>query len=445
MWKLKVADFRRDCRGVVAIVVALGLVPILLATGAAIDFGRAYAVKTRLGYALDSAGLAVGSSDPTRADLDQVFRRYFNANFPSSELGTVASLSMIVEGGVITLTASASVETTFLKLIHKDQIDVQASAKVIRETKGLEVVLVMDNTGSMNSNGKLTALKAAANELVDILFAGQTVADKLYIGLVPFADSVNIGAANWPNRADFINDYSALNWGPSHWFGCVMARAYPHDVRDTSTTTGGKWDAFYWADHNTYNNWIVSGGYSISEPLSRGPNKYCPQALTPLTNVKANLTPKINGMVATGNTHVNVGAVWGWRVLSHDPPFTEGVPYGEEGWNKAIVILTDGDNTHSNSVYTAYGYLSQGRLGTTNATAAEAELDRRLTEICTNMKNLNIVVYTITFQLTNTSTQNLYRGCATDPSKYYNSPDIDTLRAAFRSIGAELSNLRLAE
>ncbi len=442
---MEYSNFLRDRRGVIAIVVALSLVPILLATGAAIDFGRAYAVKARLGYALDAAGLAVGSSDPNRDDLDQVFRKYFYANFPSTELGTITSLSMTADGGVIDIAASASVETTFLKIINKDRIDVQVSAKIVRETKGLEVVLVMDNTGSMNSGGKLTTLKAAANEMVDILFAGQTVADKLYVGLVPFSGSVNIGAADWPNRDDFINDYSGLNWGTSQWFGCVMARAYPHDVRDTSVAVGGKWNVLYWADHNTFNDWIQGGSYNISEPATRGPNKQCPQEVTPLTNVKANLTPKINGMVAVGNTHVNIGAIWGLRLISADPPFTEGVPYGTEGWNKAIVILTDGENTASNSVYTAYGYLSQGVLGTTNAATAEARLDQRLSEICTNMKNVGIIVYTITFQLNTSSTQALYRACATDPNKYYNSPTLETLRDAFRSIGAELSNLRIAE
>jgi cyclophilin family peptidyl-prolyl cis-trans isomerase len=227
-----------------------------------------------------------------------------------------------------------------------------------------------------------------------------------------------------------------------------MARTYPHDVRDTSVVDGGKWNVLYWADDNDYNNW-VSGknkkSYDINEPLYRGPNKYCPQAVTPLTNVKSTLLPRIQSMVAVGNTHVNVGAIWGWRVISRDPPFTEGVAYGTPNVNKAVVIMTDGDNTHANSTYTAYGYLSDGILGTTNSTTASNILDTRLSEVCTNMKQVGIIIYTITLSLNDSGTQNLYRACATDPSKYFNSPSSAELQGAFRAIGAELSNLRIAQ
>ena len=125
-------------------------------------------------YPVLAAGLAVGSSDPT-GDLDQVFRRYFEANFPSHELGAPFNLTMTIDGPDIRISASARVDTTFLKLIHKDTIEVHAEAKIVRDTKGLEVVLVMDNTGSMASYGRMTALKAAATDLVNILFGPQDI------------------------------------------------------------------------------------------------------------------------------------------------------------------------------------------------------------------------------------------------------------------------------
>ena len=73
------------------------------------------------------------------------------------------------------------------------------------------------------------------------------------------------------------------------------------------------------------------------------------------------------------------------------------------------------------------------------------ELDLRFAQVCENIKQLNIVVYTITFDLDDVETQELFRQCATDPEKYFNSPDGDTLRASFQAIGAELSNLRIAQ
>lgn len=155
---------------------------------------------------------------------------------------------------------------------------------------------------------------------------------------------------------------------------------------------------------------------------------------------------------------VNVGAVWGWRVLSPEAPFTEGLPFNTEGFNKAIIILTDGVNIFSsvssrctntnpkyNSQYTGYDYASEGRLGTTSRSAAQARLNDRLVEVCQNIKNTGIIVYTITFQLSDIDTLAIFEGRASEPSKFFNSPSNEELRSAFRAIGAELSNLRLAQ
>ena len=148
-------------------------------------------------------------------------------------------------------------------------------------------------------------------------------------------------------------------------------------------------------------------------------------------------------MVSAGNTHINVGLVWGWRTLSPTAPFTEGVAYDNQDYNKAIVLMTDGENTMDWSTYTAYGYLSERNLGTSNSYTAETELDNRTTDVCDAIKAEGILVYTITFQVSTNRARNLMRNCATDTSKYFDSPNSTTLEQAFRAIGKELSNLRI--
>ena len=62
------------------------------------------------------------------------------------------------------------------------------------------------------------------------------------------------------------------------------------------------------------------------------------------------------------------------------------------------------------------------------------------------MKAHGIILYTITFGSTpNSSTQNLYRNCATEPTYYWHAPDNATLQTVFHSIAEQLSNLRIAE
>lgn len=506
---MKLSGWKRlfgDERGNIAIIAAIAMIPIIVGSGAAVDFGRAYMVKARLHHALDSAGLAVGSSDPN-GDLAGVLTRYFDANYPAEKLGVPATPSMSISDGVIQLSASATVETTFLKLVGIDTLSVVAHSKIVRETKGLEIVLVLDNTGSMSSNGKIDALRVAAQDLVDILFVSEQTPQNLFMGLVPFVTTVNIG--NTEQSRQFVRFPNPPHLYPSTvdtaWKGCVEARNSPNDVNDVyipGSATQGEWPPYFWEAETFFRSgtsssectnrwWRPTQNPSPIPPLPRptgrsgdppfsaglggpgtfrnldispitteGPNQACPQPLTPLTNNRATLEAAITEMTPwNGNgTMANIGAVWGWRVLSPTPPFTEGRPYDDPEYNKALVILTDGENVFSsvssrctgtnpkyNSQYTGYGYASEGRLGTTSRSAAQARLDDRLAQVCENIKATGIVIYTIVFQLSDTATQNLFRNCASDPKKFFNSPDNNELRNAFRAIGAELSNLRIAQ
>ena len=47
--------------------------------------------------------------------------------------------------------------------------------------------------GSMNDDGKISNLKTAATTLVNILTGGANSAPKLWMGVVPFSQAVNIG------------------------------------------------------------------------------------------------------------------------------------------------------------------------------------------------------------------------------------------------------------
>ena len=452
--------------GSLTLTAVLAMLPMLLAVGGAIDMGRAAIVKSHLQTALDAAGLAVGSSDPMRDDLNTVLSEYFHANFDSSGFGSVTNLGMVIDEESIDLQASASLPTLFLGLIGKNTMEVDVRSEVVRETTGLEVVMVLDNTGSMNSNGKLSALKSASHNLVDILFGQATEPELLKVGLVPFAGSVNVGT-DFPDS--LMEDYDTAagpgeryDWGRGEWGGCVEAREYPHDTLDTTISEGGKWEAFHWPDscyssnepncsdydHININNWYYasSGNYNddTTAPYGTSPNRDCSQPLTPLTNNRALIESRIDSMVADGYTHIGLGTVWGWRVISPEAPFSEGVAYDDEDWKKAAIILTDGQNTTNWRVYTGYGYPSEGRLdGTTGGSASRNELNQRMLETCTNMKAAGIDVYTITFQLYDTVTKDLFRQCASEPQQYFDSPNNDALQGAFRAIANQLSNLRV--
>ncbi len=482
-----VSDFANDRRGVVAILFVLALVPILTAGGAAVDLSRAYVVKQRLGNALDAAGLAVGStSGLSDSELNTLAQKYFAANYPAKELGVPATPRLTINDSEITLTATADMDTTLLRLAQIDSLLVAATTTIKREeTKGLEVVLVLDNTGTMHGT-RMASLKEASETFVEILFGDEAEPEFLKVGIVPFAYAVNVGTdENFREKyiegedgegegsdttggqsqegsdttggqgqegsvqEEQTSGRSDQDYLPDQWRGCVEAREHPFDTTDDSQLEpdlgGGKWRRYLYPDNEQNNDWSrVTPTIMARFHMFIGPNKLCPVELLPLTNVKEDVLDKIHEMKTYGMAHNNLGAVWGWRVLSPSEPYTNGAAYGDEKTNKAIVIMTDGANfiSGSSGQYSGYGLFSDGRLGN-DPGQAEKELDKRLTEVCTKMKNLDILVFTITFDVPSKQIQNLMSNCATDSGKYFNSPSGADLQQAFKSIGAQLSNLRI--
>jgi len=419
--------FHRNDRGAVAIIFALAIIPLMVFGGMAVDLSQAYLVKSRLSHSLDAAALAVGSMRATNSDstyLEAQFSSFVSANYASTDIGATHDLTFVDNGGIISVTGKATVDTVFMAIVGINSLTVSASSEIIVETNGLELALVLDNTGSMGSNGKMTDMKTAALELISIVFGNETAPTLLKVALVPFDNTVNIGTA----MTSYVTDPTAFDWNGSSWGGCVMARAYPADVQDTSVAADGLWTPFWNAQKSDR-------------------NRYCPRPITPLTNNRTTLESEISAMSSLGSTHINVGAAWGWRALSPEAPFTEGASYADPDWNKAAIILTDGDNRMIDNYYSAYGYISDGNLGTTSsANAAEDELDSRLLETCTGMKDAGITVYTIAFGTSiGASTATLLSDCATSADNYYESPDAATLTLAFRAIGAELKNLHISQ
>ncbi len=495
--------FARDERASVFAMVAVASIAVIGSVGLAVDVGRSQMVESKLQNAVDAAGLAAGANVST-TDINALATKYINLNFNQgtlgSTLGTVTS-TVSQDNQVITLTANATVPTTFMKIFGQQQVNISATTEVTRSNKGLELAMVLDTTGSMDGT-KITALKTAAHSMVSILFGTSATQDNLWIGMVPFSQTVNIGTAHsaWL-------DGSTFDWGPGTWKGCVDARyATSRDVNDDPPSVQ-RFRAYYWPDHNSYNNWIIQASsnttticsnqsscrctnyacgtttsgnttttiactgsgssrsctrrtdiaqhYDIDETgtSQRGPNAYCPAPTLPMTNVRATIDAAIDTIYPAGNTHINYGAVWGWRMLSPrwrgvwgGTMATNNLPldYNTPLMNKAIIIMTDGTNTMSNGVRSAYGYLSEGNLGTTDAGTATTNLNTKLTTVCNAMKAQNIIVYTVLFQETNTTIRNLMRNCATTPDYFFDSPTEAELNTAFQTIGDSLANLRIS-
>lgn len=617
----KIRQLGEDRRGSMAWFMAAAAVPLVGAIGLSVDSARGYLVKARLSQAIDAAGLAGGRVmlSPTR---DDDIRMFFKANFPTGFMGaTVDPLSISADANNenLTISATATLDTTFMRVVGRDSMTVKAQTVVNRQTRGMELVLVMDNTGSMASNGKITAMKSAAADLVNILYNNKETIPNFWVGLVPYVAVVNIGTnhAAWTNvsnpptfnvasmtrsnnagtnpqtatvcvttATDFfpLPSNAALsglivdvaganqpeyngrfliragtgasttgctinsgNWRRTFWYvispttnwyalspvnampatpatgtitirrpppvytdgtswkGCVEARSTPYEEDQAEALPGtAKWTQSYWPStikmkfYDSSKQVMSSGGYARSgdnswstprhpsDPASavdetygsgnnaHGPNLGCGPPILPLQTSRTAALAAINTMQpwSRGGTMANVGLAWGWRTLSPawrgtwgDPsPANLPLDYDTPYMDKVVVLLTDGVNewydwdSHppgcsgistcglpSDADYTAYGRLAEQRLGTSNNSTATSTVNSRMLQLCTAMKQKNIIMYTIVLQENTAATQQLFRDCASKPEYAFFSPTAADLALIFKTIGNQLSNLRLAQ
>ena len=155
-----------------AIIVAFAVMaPIVIgAAGMALDYSHAYLVQQRLSHAIDAAALAAAASSTDPVEIEQKILDFFERNYPPEKLGITFTPQVTVTDGQIFVTGEADYMTFFLKLIGIYQIDLEAETTVEREIRGLEVVMVLDNTGSMDTNKNIRALKTATQNFINIIF-----------------------------------------------------------------------------------------------------------------------------------------------------------------------------------------------------------------------------------------------------------------------------------
>ncbi|WND02653.1 hypothetical protein QGN29_13960 [Temperatibacter marinus] len=471
----KLLDFIKNEEGGLSPLIAGSMVMLIGVSGIVVDSARMFYAKNIMQKSLDAAGLAAGHSMHSE-NMEPSAQEFFNSNFNENlTYASSAQISVTIsdDNKLINLTATASIDATFMKLFGFNTLDISAATEITRDTRGMELVLVMDNTGSMRSSSKMTAMKDAAEDLIEIVYGDNDTNSNLWAGLIPYSSMVNVGQShvNWLNltHQDDVNLHD--KFGPTEWKGCVMARSDDEDQTDTNPTTE-PFDYFFW-DDDVDNNWIKDdGSFQLSEANSaqnngRGPNLGCGPAITPLVASKTTLIEAIDEMEPwhRGGTTSNLGLVWGWRALSPnwaglwggDSPAFLPLPYDTPFMDKVVVLLTDGNNqfydwkSHSpdggvgpfGSDKTGYGRLHD--LGVTSLSDGQDLLDDGLAATCEIMKNEGIIIYTITFgNSPNSQTQDLYRNCASNSSFYFHAPGNGDLATVFESIGKQLSNLRLS-
>lgn len=378
------ADFAADEQGSLTIFSIFLFVLLLLIAGMAVDVMHYESERVALQNATDSGILAAASMSQEASsdkEIEVLVKEYVaKAGYDPDMINVSSNIEMDGNGlDEVRRSVSASidfqVDTMFMSMMGIDYLNGYVSGGAQEAESILEIALVLDISGSMNSNSKLSNLKRAAKDFVTSILDNNSP-QNVFITIVPYNHQVYMNddllarinldnnlirvrnndiKSYYPNGA--IDEYETLNPNSR------CARFASADFGTRRLMSGTSLDVSgVFADENF--QWRINGqrNQAYSQPYNHTNwcNDFFAQILL-YENDETLLHDYIDAIVASGYTAIDYGMNWGVGML--DPsmePVTDdmvragilparvgGHPaaYNDTDVRKYVVLMTDGMNT----------------------------------------------------------------------------------------------------
>ncbi len=448
--------FAADSRGDVAIMFGLMMLVILLMVGLAVDYGRLINARNQTLEAADAAVLAGARALQTnggdQAGAIKVAQAFYKQAVQSriSVVSNSDTINFAVtdNGTAVVSNGNASIATPFmsvagvktLPLLHANGTDY---AKAVLAVGGnaelnLEVSMMLDITGSM-AGQKLTDMKAAASDLVNIVVWKDQSKYTSKIAIVPFAYDVRPPSSVLTKVRGTVVSSNPVKISGTNYYAsdCVVERTGSQNYTDAAPASG-QYVMTHYTSKTTGSGSTKKGVCDVAASAE----------MLPLTSDTTALLAKINGLATAGSTAGHIGTAWAWYMLSPNwgslwASSSMPAAYGTDKLKKIAVLMTDGEY---NTQYTTQGIPDGSSSLTKCPNAANGVCSSaQAIEQCKGMKAKGIEVYTVGFQLDNQMAIDTLSACATDVNHFYNSTTGDALKAAFRDIALKISTLYLSQ
>ena len=436
-------SFWSDEEGNFLLLFAFAMIPVIGSMGVALDYSLASSYRTDIQKSLDATALALTRIMPTdQATLDTVGNQYFQANLGPHQILDL-QLTVTPEVGKLKLSAKGTYKPQMAHIVGVGDVSLGTNSEARWSIGKVEIALVLDNSWSMNSLGRMTELKSAAHNLLNVLETAAKTPGDAKVAIIPFDARVNVGTANVAASWIKWNDWDAANgtcsktqyhsqgsctsnngvWTPANhnlWNGCVWDRNKSNDTLDAAPADSATNYPAWQCDHGIGNPNLVSQMLPLT--INWG---------TPASTDASTLHGKVNSMLPSGYTNITIGLVWGWHALSDTAVMTDGAANNAANLQKYIILLTDGENTRN------------------RFSDSESTMNARTRATCDNIRALTkadgsklIKVYTIRLV---DGDDTLLSYCATTPDMFKPVANASELSSVFSSIGAEIANLHLAK
>jgi Flp pilus assembly protein TadG len=435
--------FRRDQRGNIVVIFGIVIIPLLSFMGAAIDYSRATRARATMQSVLDSVSLMVAkdlsSGLISTSQISTKAQTYFNALYTDTE-ATLTNFSATYTqasgstGSTILVTGTAKIDTAFMQIVGFRTMPFQAASTSTWGANLLRVALVLDNTGSMATSGKMAALQPAAKSLVTQLSALAQNPGDVYISVVPFEIDVNVGT---PNVSATWLRWDLWDPSPNHcssgYSGIAMAECLGHGYtwnHTVGTPAKSGWNGCV-SDRDQSYDVSATIPSSLVTNFPANQESYCPAAsILPLTYDWTAVKSKIDAMSPNGGTNQTIGLLWGWLSLLQQSPMNAPSESVNNQYQHIIILFTDGLNTADRF----YG----------NGSATSTQVDSRMTALCTNIKASGVTIYTVQIDTDGAGQSAVLPACASGAANFFMLTNANQINAAFAQIGTSISQLRVA-
>lgn len=349
-------DFGRQEDGSLVLFALFLFLLMVMMGGIAVDAMRYEQRRTALQSTLDRSTLAAASMTQD-LDPESVVRDYFDKEGLTPYLTRVT----VTEGmnfRNVKAQARANAEPFFMHMIGIEDFQAKAVSVAEQRINNVEIVLVLDVSGSMNDpmtggGTKIAALRNAAKEFVSTVLAKDSE-KKISIAIVPYNGQVNLGTRVKPY-------FTLTNVHGRAGVDCVdlPSSAYTSYAISRTTPLSMTADADTWGTGSSApavaNKWCPGDTTYTGNPAGSGGNvvRFPQQNATTLQGY-------IDGLTAIGATSINAGLKWGMTMIdptmrsaydteiaaSRMPATMDGRPleYDAEDAMKVIVLMTDGEN-----------------------------------------------------------------------------------------------------
>ena len=226
-------------KGFAIVLTTIALTVMIPVVGLGVDASLMYGIKARITSAADAAaiasarnlsiGLTIAQQETNALDTAS---RFFNANFPPGSFLTNASRTItptVAETAyrtrTVTVDVTVAAPTLFMRYLNPNAVTVRTIGKASR--RDVNVMMVVDRSGSMNGNGGCPAMKSAVTA-----FASRFANFRDRVGLVSYSTDYRTdfalqnppgdfqnGTTGIPARADALTCVGATASGAGYWRG----------------------------------------------------------------------------------------------------------------------------------------------------------------------------------------------------------------------------------